>query len=151
MWPLSTFKKTCLCMPFALGCVLLCLCICRFYPSSILHWCIYIYIYTYIGQFYDCPRIHKTIPKNMSKWIREIHQTHYSDVIMSAKALQITSLMIVYWTVYSGADQRKHQSSASLAFVRGINRWPVNSRHKGSVTRKMFPFDDVIMSGKWTR
>ena len=40
-----------------------------------------------------------------------------------------------------GADQRKHQSSASLAFV----RWPVNSPHKGPVTRKMFPFDDVIM------
>ena len=46
---------------------------------------------------------------------------------------------------FSGADQRKHQSSASLAFVRGIHRWPVNSPHKGPVTRKMFPFDDVIM------
>ena len=47
-------------------------------------------------------------------------------------------------------DQRKHlrhwwKSSASLAFVRGINRWPVNSPHKGPVTRKMLPFDDVIM------
>ena len=41
-------------------------------------------------------------------------------------------------TVYSGADQRKHQSSASLAFVRGIHRWPVNSPHKGPVTRKYF-------------
>ena len=45
----------------------------------------------------------------------------------------------------SSADQRKHQSSASLAFVRGIHRWPVNSTHKGLVTRKMFPFDDIIM------
>ena len=45
----------------------------------------------------------------------------------------------------SGADQRKHQSSALLAFVMGIHRWPVNSPHKGPVTRKMFPFDDVIM------
>ena len=63
---------------------------------------------------------------------------------MGAMALQITSLAIVYM-VYSGEDQRKHQSSASLAFVRGIHRWPVNSRHKGPVTRKMFPFDDVIM------
>ena len=44
-----------------------------------------------------------------------------------------------------GADQRKHQSSASLAFVRGIHRRPVNSPHKGPVTRKVFPFDDVIM------
>ena len=46
---------------------------------------------------------------------------------------------------YSGADQRKHQSSASLAFVQGIHRWPVNSPHKWPVTRKMFPLDDVIM------
>ena len=50
-----------------------------------------------------------------------------------------------YPTVYSGVDQRKHQSSASLAFVRRIHRWPVNSPHKWPVTRKMFPFDDVIM------
>ena len=70
---------------------------------------------------------------------------HYSDVIMDAMASQITSLTIVYSTVYLGTDQRKHQSSASLAFVRGIHRWPVNSPHKGPVTRKMFPFDDVIM------
>ena len=65
---------------------------------------------------------------------------------MGAMASQITSLTIVYPIVYSGTDQRKHQSSASLAFVRGIHRWPVNSPHKGPVTRKMFPFDDVIMS-----
>ena len=58
---------------------------------------------------------------------------------------QITSLTIVYSDVYSGADQREHQSSASLAFVRGIHRWPVNSPRKGPVTRKIFPFDDVIM------
>ena len=52
---------------------------------------------------------------------------HYNDVIMDAMASQITSLTNVYSTVYPGADQRKHQSSASLAFVRGIHRWPVNS------------------------
>ena len=68
----------------------------------------------------------------------------YSDVKMDAMASQITSLTIVYSTLYSGADQRK-QSSASLAFVRGIHQWPVNSPHKGPVTRKMFPFYDVIM------
>ena len=66
---------------------------------------------------------------------------------MSAMAFQITSLTIVYSTVYSGADQRKHQSSASLAFVGGIHRGPVNSPHKGQVTRKMFSFDDVIIWG----
>ena len=64
---------------------------------------------------------------------------------MGAIATQITSLTIVYSTVYSGADQSKHQSSASLAFVWGIHRGPVNSPHKWPVTRKMFPFDDVIM------
>ena len=56
---------------------------------------------------------------------------------------QITENIIL--VVYSGTDQRKHQSSASLAFVRGIHRSPVNSPHKWPVTRKMFPFDDVIM------
>ena len=64
---------------------------------------------------------------------------------MSLITFQITSLTLVYSTVYSGADQRTHQSSASLAFVWGIYRWPVNSPYKWTVTRKMFPFDDVIM------
>ena len=66
---------------------------------------------------------------------------------MSAMASQITSLTIVHSAVYSGADERKQQSSAPLAFVRGIHRSPVNSPHKWPVTRKMFPFDDVIMVG----
>ena len=70
---------------------------------------------------------------------------HYNDVTMDSIASQITSLTIVYSAVYSGADQRKHQSSTSLAFVRGIHRGPVNSPHKWPVTRKMFPFDDVII------
>ena len=65
---------------------------------------------------------------------------HYSDVIMGTMATQVTSLTFVYSTVYSGADQRKHQSSASLAFVREIH-WPVNSPHRWPVTRQMFPFD----------
>ena len=67
-------------------------------------------------------------------------------IVMGTLASQITSLTIVYSTVYSGADQRKHQRSASLAFVRGIHRGPVNIPHQWPVTRKMFPFDDVIMS-----
>ena len=64
---------------------------------------------------------------------------------MSTIVSQITSLTIVCSTVYSGADQRKRQSSASLAFVRGIHRRPVNSPHKGPVTWKMLPLDDAIM------
>ena len=65
----------------------------------------------------------------------------YSDVIMSAIASQITGVSIVYSTICSSVDQRKHQSSVSLAFVMGIPRWPVDSPHKGPVTRKIFPFD----------
>ena len=70
---------------------------------------------------------------------------HDNDVIIDTMASQITSLTIACAAVYSGADQKKHQSSASLAFVRGIHRSPVNYPHKWPVTRKMLPFDDVIM------
>ena len=72
---------------------------------------------------------------------------HYRDVIMNAMAFRI-----VCSTLCSGADQRKHQSSASLAFARGIHWWPMDSHHKVPVTREMFPPDDVIMLrevGKW--
>ena len=73
------------------------------------------------------------------------HLTHYNDVIMSMTTSQITCVSIVYSTVCSSADHRKHQSPASLAFVQGIHRWPVNSPHKWPVARKMFPLDDIIM------
>ena len=57
-------------------------------------------------------------------WLSSNMKTsHYSDVIMGAVASQITSLTIVYLTLNLGADQRKHQSSASVAFVQGIHRW----------------------------
>ena len=75
----------------------------------------------------------------------QCYRFHYCDVIMRAMAFQTTDVSIVYSIVWSGVDQRKHQSSASLAFVRRIHWWPVKSPHKGSVTCKMFPFDDVIM------
>ena len=61
---------------------------------------------------------------------------------MSAITSQVTGVSIIYSTTCSGT----YQSSASLAFVRGIHRWPVNSPHKRPVTRKIFPFDDVIMT-----
>ena len=77
--------------------------------------------------------------------LKGINHTHYDDVIMTMLASQITSLTVVYSIVYSGVNQRKHQSSASLAFVWEIHRGPVNFPHKWPVTRKMFPFDDVIM------
>ena len=76
---------------------------------------------------------------------RELRSSLQRGLNGGAMASQITSLTIVYSIVYSGADQRKHQSSASPAFVRGNHRGPVNSPHKWPVTRNMFPLDDVIM------
>ena len=86
-----------------------------------------------------------------SRYIALYMILHYNDVITSAMASQITSLMIVYSTVYSGTDQIKYQSSASLAFVEGIHWWQVNSPQRGWVTRKMLPFDDVIMDSAHSR
>ena len=87
--------------------------------------------------FFQC------LPTNLHS---RVQLSHCSDIIMSMMACQITSLTIVYSTVYSGTDQRKHQSCASLVFVQGIHRSPVNSPHKGPVMGKMFPFHDVIMN-----
>ena len=71
-------------------------------------------------------------------YVASLYQVqHYSDVIMGAMASQITGVSIVYLIVSSGADRRKHQSSASLAFVRV---------HKGPVTRKCFH----LMTSSWT-
>ena len=132
---------------------------------------IYIYIYTYIYNIYHiCVYLsdkYLTIPdveisggthvvllpksnnRRKPSAVRHLDKhdltTHYNDVRMGTMAYQITSLTIVSPTGYSEADQRKHQSSGLLAFVRAIHRWPVNSPHKGPVTRKTFPFDDVIM------
>ena len=74
------------------------------------------------------------------------NHSHYSEVKTAAS--QIAGVSIICSTVCSGADQRKHQSLASLALVRGIQRWPVDSHHRGPVTRKMLPFDYVIVYKK---
>ena len=66
------------------------------------------------------------------------HTGHSNDVTMGAVASQITSLTIVYSTVDSDADQSKHQISASLAFVRGIRRGPLNSPHKLASNAEIF-------------
>ena len=71
---------------------------------------------------------------------------HYCDVIMGSMASQITSLTLVYSTVHSGTDQRKHQSSPSLAFVRGINRRRWIPRAKGQYSGKCFH----LMTSSWT-
>ena len=91
------------------------------------------------GKAFSCHD--STMRKQMAFWVK----WHYSDVTLGVMASQITSFTIVYSAVYSGVDQRKHQSSASLAFVRGIHRWPVNSPHKWPVTRKMFH----LMTSLW--
>ena len=104
---------------------------------------------SYIIMGSDVHHFHKyftfTLYMSSNLNISKIIVIHYCDVIMDAMASQITSLAIVYSTLYSCVAQRKHQSSASLAFVRGIHRWQVNSPHKWPVTRKMFSFDNVIV------
>ena len=121
-----------------------------------------IFIKKYFRLVSDCPTDNKSTFIQITIWCTTYHNhlselmlasfhgcIYYSDVIMSAMASQIASLDIVYSTVYSGADQRKHQSSASLAIGRGIHWWPVNSTRKWPVTWKMFPFDDVIVNNRY--
>ena len=85
------------------------------------------------------------VPRAYGAWNWSL-LTHYSDVMVTTMASQFNSITVVYSTVYSDADQWKHQNAASLAFMRGIHRWPVNSPHKGPVTRKMFR----LMTSSWT-
>ena len=104
-----------------------------------------------------CSRLQCWLPICRSWWVffcmDRINRQHSITVMswwarwrLNSPASQLYTQLFI-----QGADQRKHQSSASLAFVRGIHRWPVNSSHKGPVTRKMFPFDDVIMSTKCSK
>ena len=92
-----------------------------------------------------------TTAGNIYDFVRTCQRTHLypaphgSDVIMSVMASQITGVSIVHSIVCWGADQRNLQSSTSKVFVRGLHQSPVNPPHRGPVTRKMFPFDDVIM------
>ena len=92
-------------------------------------------IFVYIVLI-DLVLIWKTKQQPSRRNDNDIVIMHYNDVIIGAMASQIFSLTIVYSIVYSGAE--KNQSSASLTFVRGIHRWPVNSLHKWPVTRKWF-------------
>ena len=85
-----------------------------------------------------------TLCQNITCRRRGYTQFHYIDVIMTTMASQITSLTVVYSTVYLDADQRKHQSSWSLAFVWGIHRDRWIPGTKGQLRGKMYPFDDVI-------
>ena len=82
-------------------------------------------------------------PLNHHGPVPHICVTHYGDTIMGAIASQITSLATVYYTAYSDAYQRKHHSSALLAFVRGIHRWI--PRTNGQLRRKCFH----LMTSSW--
>ena len=93
-----------------------------------------IYMRRFTDKTGDCWVLH------LSSCSTTLYICHYNDFIMNAMASRITGVSSVCSTVCSGADQRKHQSSASLTFVGGIHRWPVNSPHKWPVTRKIFPF-----------
>ena len=79
------------------------------------------------------------------RFVIQLGQIHYNDVIMGKMASQIASLTIVYSTVYLSADLRKYQSSAPLAFAQGIHRGPVNSPHKWPLTRRIFH----LMTSSW--
>ena len=103
----------------------------------------YSYLHFMWLSLHVCCRMQRMISLTL---LLAVMKEHYSDVIMGTMVSQITSLTIVYSTIYSDSDQRKHQSSTSLAFVWGIHRWLVNSPHKWPVMQKKFPFDDIIMN-----
>ena len=92
---------------------------------------------------------HAAVMSPSGVWVYSV--VHYNDAILSPVASEITSIWIICSAVCSGAHQRKHRISALLAFARGIHRLPVDSPHKGPVTRKVFPFDDVIILRGWQR
>ena len=112
---------------------------CRLYFSNHIYICILYHLSILSGR-----RVQSITPWLLMPWRRKeswywpSFSTYYIDVIMNAMASQITGVSIVYSTICSGAVERRHQSSASLAFVRGIHRWPVNYPLKGPVTRKCF-------------
>ena len=97
------------------------------------------YRHIFIRVIHVASKMHRTT----SLRVTHTNALHNTDVIMSVMASQITGVPIVYSTVCSGADQRKYQSAASMAFVRRIHLWPP---HKGPVTRRILLFNDVIIS-----
>ena len=105
----------------------------------------FIYIYGIVYKFK--PKLQSSPDIYHSCVCLRLHlaTAHCSDVIMSAGASQIIGVSSVCLSGCSGAEQRKYQRPVSLAFVRVIQRWPVDSPHKGQVPRKIFSFDDIII------
>ena len=126
---------------------------------------------TFINPSYtnECGRVHKfcsncvikgTLRLEHFEWITTCFPAvcwstfvqsalHYADVIIIEMASQITSPTVVYSTVYSDADQRKHQSSASLAFVWGIHRDRWIPRTKGQLRRKCLHLMTSSWNNRW--
>ena len=122
---------------------------CIFFSKCTFIWCIFFYVMinNRFSSLWPGEPIRPEILVTIDSGNGSFHAKplHYSDIIMSAMVSQIIGFSVVCSAAYSYADQRKHPRSAALAFVRGLHRWPEDSPHKGSVTRKMFPFDDVFM------
>ena len=106
-------------------------------------WLTLLYLRTRFDEL--SPYQHKQTRQKNPRLHDELEWDHYSDVTMSGMASEITGISTVCPTVCSGAHQRQHQSSASLPFVRGIHRWPMDSPHTGPISQNLFPFDNVIM------
>ena len=109
---------------------------------------------TTIYRIYKTPKATKTTKMIATQMLFEIQVIqadgeimHYTDVIMTTMTSEITSLTVVYSTVYSDADQRKHQSSASLAFLWGIHRDRWMPRTKGQLRGKYFH----LMTSSWSQ
>ena len=113
--------------------------------ESLVYWPIYVVTRS---RNYDiiCGVLKELEPTSIDNLSSVPDKKHYSDVIMSMLASQITGVSIVCSTVCAGADQRKQQSSASLGFVMGIHQWLVGSPHRGPVMRTMISFDDIIIN-----
>ena len=116
------------------------------YVTILKLWPILQTVYFFCAAQERCVLIHVTGSGDVLTSSQVNSYQHYSDVIMSTMASQITSLTVVYSTVYSDADQRKHQSSASLAFVWGIHRDRWIPRTKGQLRGKCFH----LMTSSWT-
>ena len=90
-------------------------------------WCRHIQIYLKMSCFCSSPKVLAHRERGVYVYVYiyiYIYIYHYTDVTMNAMASQITGLSIVYSNICPGADQRKHQTSTPLTFVRGIHRFP---------------------------
>ena len=115
--------------------------------TSMALWPVRLYIHGMIGV--NLARIYnKTMKNRTSTYHGDLpycsEYLHHSSVIMSMVVAQITGVSIVCSNVYS-ATSKKISKLGIIGLCEGIHRWPVDSAHKGVITRKMFPFDDVIL------